>query len=60
MAVQQRKVTRSRKNMRRSHHALEAPNLTSCNKCGQKIMPHRVCGNCGYYKNRKVLDTENV
>ncbi len=60
MAVQQRKVTRSRKNMRRSHHALDTPNLTSCNKCGQKIMPHRVCGNCGYYKNRKVLDIENV
>ncbi len=60
MAVQQRKVTRSRKNMRRSHHALDNPTLTSCSKCGQKIMPHRVCSNCGYYKNRKVIETENI
>lgn len=60
MAVQQRKVTRSRKNMRRSHHALDVPTLTSCSKCGHKILPHRVCKNCGFYKGQKVIETENV
>ncbi len=60
MAVQQRKVTRSRKNMRRSHHALDTPTLTSCSKCGHKIQSHRVCRNCGYYKGQKVIKTENV
>ncbi|MBD5445918.1 MAG: 50S ribosomal protein L32 [Mycoplasma sp.] len=59
MAVQQRRVTHSRKGMRRSHHHLEEPTLTSCKKCGKKILPHRVCGSCGYYKNKKVLVLEN-
>lgn len=59
MAVQQRRVTHSRKGMRRSHHHLEEPTLTSCKKCGKKILPHRVCGSCGYYKNKKILVLEN-
>ena len=33
-----------------SHHALSVPNLTACKKCGTKIQTHRVCSNCGYYK----------
>lgn len=59
MAVQQRRVTHSRKRMRRSHHHLEEATLTSCKKCGKKIIPHRVCKSCGNYNNRKVLDIES-
>lgn len=59
MAVQQRRVTHSRKSMRRSHHALEAQTTVVCKKCGKSILPHRVCQSCGFYKNKKVLDVEN-
>lgn len=59
MAVQQRRVTHSRKGMRRSHHHLEEPTLVVCKQCGKKNLPHRVCKSCGYYKNKSVLSIES-
>lgn len=59
MAVQQRRVTHSRKGMRRSHHHLNEQTLTSCKKCGKKNLAHRVCKNCGQYNNRLVLPVES-
>ena len=45
--------------MRRSHHAMTARNLTECQSCGEKILPHRVCPKCGHYKDRLVLGSES-
>ena len=58
MAVPQRKVTHSRKAKRGSHLSLSVPTLVACKRCGKKIMPHRVCNSCGYYKGKKVLQIE--
>ncbi len=55
MAVQQNKVTRSRRNQRRSHHALSAANPAECPNCGELKRPHHVCAACGYYDNREVV-----
>ncbi len=30
--------------------------LVSCPQCSQPVKPHQVCGNCGYYKGRQVID----
>ena len=30
--------------------------LTSCLKCGQAVLPHTVCKNCGFYKGTEVID----
>lgn len=54
--VQQRRVSKSRKGMRKSHHALKAETLGTCSKCGKPIKQHRVCPYCGFYKNKKVID----
>jgi len=35
---------------------LEKPTLSSCSKCGQAVLPHILCGNCGFYKGREVID----
>ncbi|MDR2567873.1 MAG: 50S ribosomal protein L32 [Mycoplasmataceae bacterium] len=58
MIVQQRRVSKSRKGMRRSHHALVAPVLGVCSKCGKPVKSHRVCPYCGFYKGRKVLEVK--
>ncbi|MDR0340907.1 MAG: 50S ribosomal protein L32 [Mycoplasmataceae bacterium] len=55
MVVGQRRTSKSRKGLRRSHLALTAPTTTVCKKCGKPIEPHRVCKHCGYYKNKKVI-----
>ncbi len=56
MAVPRRKVSKSRKGMRRSHWKLTASPIATCAHCGQPVMPHRVCPGCGYYKNRLVIE----
>lgn len=48
--------TKSRRNKRRSHLKLVALNLAVCGKCGQQILPHRACPNCGSFKGREVID----
>ncbi|HOV32569.1 MAG TPA: 50S ribosomal protein L32 [Candidatus Hydrogenedens sp.] len=58
MPVPKRRTGKAKKNMRRSHHAIGKPNLVECPHCSEKILPHRVCPKCGYYKNRLVLNLE--
>ena len=60
MAVPFRKVSKTRKRMRRSHNALEAVGTTKCPNCGEMIRPHRVCAKCGYYKGKDELSKKNA
>jgi large subunit ribosomal protein L32 len=55
MAVQQNRVTRSRRNMRRAHDALVAANPNECSNCGELRRPHHVCPSCGHYDGREVI-----
>ena len=55
MAVQQNKVTRSRRNKRRSHDGLRAGNPNECSNCGELKRPHHVCAACGHYDDREVI-----
>lgn len=48
--------TRSKTKSRRSHHALTAPNLSTCSNCGAHHRPHHMCLDCGFYKGRQVMD----
>jgi large subunit ribosomal protein L32 len=58
MAVPKRKKSKSKRDKRRTHQKLTAPNTAACPECGEAILPHHVCPNCGYYKGRKVVETE--
>lgn len=55
MGVQQNKVSKSRRDKRRSHHHLEKPNWITCPSCGETMLPHRACPSCGEYKGRQVI-----
>ncbi len=57
MPVPKRKTGKSRRNSRRSHHALKAQSLVECESCGRKVLRHRVCPECGHYKDRLIVDT---
>ncbi len=48
--------TKSHRNNRRSHHALKVVALSRCTHCGEARVPYAVCINCGWYKDRQVLD----
>jgi large subunit ribosomal protein L32 len=48
--------TRAHTKNRRSHHALGAPTLATCKNCGASHRPHHMCLECGFYKDRQVID----
>lgn len=56
MAVQQNKVSRARRNKRRSHDALKAGNWAECDNCGELKVPYHMCPACGQYKGRSILE----
>ncbi len=58
MAVPQVRTSQRKRGHRRSHHALRAPNLVTCNNCSALILPHRVCPQCGHFKGKEVLQVE--
>jgi len=58
MAVPKRKKSKRRTRQGRAHHAVSAPTLSKCSKCGEEIMPHNACQTCGYYGDKKVIDVE--
>ncbi len=55
MAEPKKRLTSTRSGKRRSHLALKKQNLTNCPRCKSKILPHRVCKVCGFYKGEDIL-----
>lgn len=55
MAVPKRKTSKARRDKRRTHYKLTAPNLVTCPRCQEPRLPHRVCANCGYYRGQQVI-----
>ena len=49
MAVPQRRISKTRKRLRRTHFKLAVEGLVSCPNCGEMIKAHHVCPKCGYY-----------
>ena len=47
--------TKSHTANRRSHHAIKAKALATC-ECGAPRVSHRACANCGRYRGRVVVD----
>ena len=59
MAVPKQRTGRARTHSRRSANSkLSAPARCTCPQCGAVKLPHHVCPNCGFYKNREILETE--
>jgi large subunit ribosomal protein L32 len=58
MGLPSKRRTKQQKRERSSHFALVSKGLTTCEHCKRKILPHRVCPNCGYYRGRQVLKLE--
>ncbi|MBI4242626.1 MAG: 50S ribosomal protein L32 [Planctomycetes bacterium] len=54
------KLTRLWKGNRNSNKKLQSKGVSPCSRCGQPKLPHTICGNCGHYKDKKVIDMTNL
>ncbi|MFC1554590.1 50S ribosomal protein L32 [candidate division KSB1 bacterium] len=54
MALPKRKISKSRRDKRRTHWTLSAPSLMECPQCHQPKLTHRACPNCGHYNKREA------
>jgi large subunit ribosomal protein L32 len=61
MAVPKKKVSRSRRNMRRfsAAYQLEKPTTGTCPACSEPKRAHRIC-KCGAYDGKQVLPAPAV
>jgi large subunit ribosomal protein L32 len=58
MAVPKRKTSKRKRDQRRSHDAVGVPARSTCPQCGEPKQPHRVCRNCGTYRGRELVQTD--
>ena len=57
MAVPKKRTSKSRKNMRRSHDAIQySAAVESCPSCGEMKLRHHVCESCVSYRGKQVLE----
>ena len=59
MAVPKRKTTPSKRNMRRSHHAIKSLNVIEDKDSGEPRLSHRIDLSTGMYNGRQILKTKN-
>ena len=56
MAVPKRKVSKARRNSRKSSNwTVSTPSIVECPNCHEMKKPHIVCGKCGYYDGKEVI-----
>ena len=54
------KSSKARRDKRRANWKMSAPNLVKCSKCGELMMPHRVCKACGSYNKKEIEKRSKV
>ena len=60
MAVPKQKVSKSKRDMRRSHDALRPSIHQECPNCGELKRPHHVCQSCGSYNDREITEPSDA
>lgn len=53
--VPKHRTSHGRHRRRASHNALHLPHLVLCPRCHKPALPHRVCPECGYYRDMLVV-----
>ena len=56
MAVPKRKTSKSRRNKRRSHHAIKSINIVEDSKTGEYRLSHHIDLKSGMYNGKQILE----
>lgn len=57
MAEPKKKSTRRNRRTRLEKNKYQGFGLIKCPKCSSLVKPHNVCPICGYYKDKKIVET---
>ena len=60
MPLPKRRQSSSRRDRRRAHDALSPTLVITCPNCNEPNRPHFICGKCGFYKGKKVVETKKA
>ncbi|MCF8144389.1 MAG: 50S ribosomal protein L32 [Deltaproteobacteria bacterium] len=55
MAVPKKKKSKSKRDTRRAHDAIQLPNTGTCPQCHEPVLPHHVCPECGTYRGKTII-----
>jgi large subunit ribosomal protein L32 len=50
-----RKMSKTRRDKRRTHYKATAPSMGTCSNCGELKLTHHACSACGYYNGRSMF-----
>ncbi|MGL4364552.1 MAG: 50S ribosomal protein L32 [Bacteroidales bacterium] len=56
MAHPKSRISKQRRNKRRTHYKAVAPTIAACSNCGSATLFHRICPECGFYRGKLVID----
>jgi large subunit ribosomal protein L32 len=56
MAHPKRKISKTRRDKRRTHYKAVVPTVMACPNCGTSVTYHRVCSECGHYKGKLAIE----
>ena len=56
MAHPKRKISKTRRDKRRTHYKAKPENVIACSNCSAATLFHHVCGECGHYKGKLAVD----
>ncbi|MBL7205503.1 MAG: 50S ribosomal protein L32 [Desulfobacteraceae bacterium] len=58
MAVPKKKKSKSKRGSRRAHDAIQMSKTATCPQCHEPVLPHHICPECGTYRGRTIIETE--
>ncbi len=58
MAHPKHKISKQRRDKRRTHYKATAPTTATCSNCSSTIQYHRICPECGFYRGKQAIEKE--
>jgi len=58
MAHPKRKISKTRRDKRRTHYKAKASTLYICPNCTNPVLYHRICEECGHYRGKQAVEKQ--
>ena len=58
MAHPKRKISKTRRDKRRTHYKATSATISTCSNCSATVQYHRVCEECGTYRGKQAIEKQ--